>query len=550
MSSQKAERKLCAVLSADVAGYSRLMGEDELATIETLQTCQEMFTASIEQFRGRVIGMPGDNILAEFASVVDAVECAVSFQKQLKNLNAELPEHRRMNFRIGINVGEVIEDNGLFYGDAVNVAARLENLADEGGICISGTVHDQLEPKLPLAYQYLGKKRVKNIRTPLRVYRILMETPGREKPAGQRRFRWKSSARWALVMFVIVGIASLAWWKFPLGKGAEATKASIVVLPFKNLSDDPEQDYFSDGITNDIITDLSRFRDVFVVASNTAFAYKNKPVKIKDLARKLHVDYVLEGSVQKVGNQARINVQLIDARDERHLWAERYDRQMEDLLTLQDEIIKKIVVRLAIKIGEVERTRASRGETGNFKAYDCKLRGMDCLLRQTPGSNQEARKFFEKAIELDPDYALAYTGLARTYLADFSNGWTKSPEFSLQKALEFAHKAVSIDGSLASAHAVLGEVYNRRQQPELAVAELQRAIHLNLNDTESYGLLGKVMLYQGKTAKAINLLESAIHIDPNAAPDTFMYLGLGYYLTEQYTKAVNLLNQEIARRPG
>ena len=561
MNPKRANRKLCAILSADVKGYSRLMGEDEVATIKTLQNYQGAIAGIVQEHRGRVVDSPGDNILAEFASIVDAVDCAVVIQRELKVRNAELPENRRMEYRIGVNLGDVIEEEGRLYGDGVNITARIENLAEGGGICISGTAYDQVGKKLPLLYEYLGQHKVKNIDKPVRVYRIIPETESHGTMIGGRQTRQRLGIFLGLALLCL-SAAIAVWWHFPwrwnspvrkaipIEKAPHilAGKASIVVLPFQNLSGDPEQEYFSDGITNDLITDLSRFRDLFVIASNTAFTYKGKAVRIKDLGRELGVRYVLEGSVQRVGERVRVNAQLIEAQTEHHLWAERYNRKLKDLLAVQDEIIKTIVVKLAIKIGETERTRALKKETGSLEAYDYKLRGMEFLLRRERAPNRQARRMFEKAIELDPRYASAYLGLSRTYLQEFYYGWTEFPDQVLQKAHDLAQKALSIDNSLAGAHAVLGEVYNRRQQDVLAVGELNRAIELNPNDTDSYSLLGMVMLYQGRADEAAHLLETSMRFDPHTTPGTSMNLGLAYYLKGSYEEAINLLQRGVARR--
>ena len=562
MNPKRANRKLCAILSADVKGYSRLMGEDEVATVKTLQNYQGVIAGIVQEHRGRVVDTPGDNILAEFASVVDAVDCAVVIQRDLKVRNEELPENRRMEFRIGVNLGDVIEEEGRLYGDGVNITARIENLAKGGGICISGTAYDQVVKKLPLTYEYLGQHKVKNIDEPVRVYRIIAETKSQGKLIGRPQ-TWRMLGIYLGLVLLCLGAVTTVWWHFswrrsvpvqkvfPLEKAPTllAGKASIVVLPLQNLSGDPEQEYFSDGITNDLITDLSRFRDLFVIASNTAFTYKGKAVRIKDLGRELGVRYVLEGSVQRVGERVRVNAQLIEARTEHHLWAERYDRNLKDILAVQDEIIRSIVLKLAIKIGETERARALKKETDNLKAYDYKLRGIEFLLRRERAANREAKRMFEKAIEIDPRYASVYLGLSRTYLQEFYYGWTEFPDQALQKAHDLAHRALSIDNSLAGAHAVLGEVYNRRQQDDLAVGELNRAIEINPNDTDSYTLLGMVMLYQGRAEKAIRLLETSMRFDPHATPGTSMNLGLAYYLMGRYEEAINLLHRGVARRP-
>src|SRR6266849_134268 len=348
--SERIERKLAAILSADVKGYSRLMGEDEVATIRTLTTYREVMSTFIRRYRGRVVDSPGDNLLAEFASVVDAVQCAVETQRELTARNADLPPERKMEFRIGINLGDVIVEGERIYGDGVNLAARLEGLAEAGGICISGIVYDQVETKLNslnLGYKYLGEQTVKNIAKPVPVYRVQME-PGQSSSSASRE-----------------KIPTLAL----------PDKPSIAVLPFANMSGDPEQEYFSDGITEDLITDLSKLSGLFVIARNSVFTYKGTAVDVGEVSRRLGVRYVVEGSVRKAGNRVRINAQLVDATTGGHLWAERYDRELQDMFALQDEVKQKIVFALKIQLLPEERVRFHQAPTNNLEAYDSFLRG-------------------------------------------------------------------------------------------------------------------------------------------------------------------------------
>jgi len=344
MAEERAKRKLSAILSADVKGYSRLMGEDELATIETLKNYREIMVALVNKFRGRVVDSPGDNVLAEFSSVVDALECSVEIQKELKQKNEELAENRRMEFRIGVNLGDVVEDGERIYGDGVNIAARVESLAEGGGICISGTAFDQIGKKLALGYQYLGEQTVKNIEKPVRIYRVLMEPEAVGRVIGQERPRprpWRNAVMAAVVALVLVAAALTVWnfyFRAPRIEPASVErmafplpdKPSIAVLPFVNMSDDPKQEYFSDGLTEEIITALSKIPKMFVIARNSTFTYKGKPVKVQQVAEELGVRYVLEGMVRIAGDRMRITVQLIDAMTGNHLWAERYDRELKE----------------------------------------------------------------------------------------------------------------------------------------------------------------------------------------------------------------------------
>lgn len=564
MTTQGFKRKLSAILSADVKGYSRLMGEDEDATVHTLKAYRELIAIVIKKFRGRVVDSPGDNILSEFASVVDAIRSAVEIQEKLKARNTDLPENRRMEFRIGINLGDVIEDEGRIYGDGVNIAARIEGLSHAGGICISRTAYDHVQNKLSLGYEYIGEHAVKNIAEPVKVYRVLMEPEAAGKVIGEKITRPKQW-QWAVVSLVILvlGVATLTIWNLYLRsalspeKGTPVKKAyiavsekpSIAVLPFKNLSGNPEQEYFSDGITNDIITDLSKFNELSVIGSNTVFTYKNKSVKVKDVGRELGVRYVLEGTVQKVVDKVRINAQLIDASTDHHLWAERYDKDLRDLFELQNTLVQTIVAKMAIRINETERKRIMRKDTDKLQAYDYLLRGWEHFYQNTRQGNKDARLMFQRAIDIDPRYSLAYAALAWSYLNDFYYGWTQFPNKALDRANDLSKKALNIEESSALAHSALGSIYLRRRQYDLAMSELERAIELNPNDTQSQRQLGSVMLYAGRKDEAIYWLESALRLNPHLSLGAFMLLGQGYYLSDRYQDAITILQKGLAKNP-
>ena len=395
MTIQEVKRKLAAILSADVKGYSRLMGEDEEGTIRTLNTYKEAVSNLIQQQRGRVVDAPGDNVLAEFGSVVDAVRCAVDIQKELKNRNAQLAENRRMEFRIGVNLGDVIEEEGKIFGDGVNIGARMETLSEAGGVCISGSAYDFVGKKLSLGYEYLGEHTVKNIEKPIRVYRVLMEPEATGKVIGEKKAKKR---QWQMAAFVVIAIlvvvaASIAIWKFyvrpsaPLEVAAKEKMAyplpdvpSIAVMPFVNMSGDPKQEFLSDGITENIITALSKVPRLFVISRQSTFFYKGKPVKVKQVSEEFGVRYVLEGSVQRSTDRIRINAQLIDALTGRHIWAERYDRDLKDIFAVQDEITMKVLTaaQVKLKVGEESLTIAKY-----FKGKQ----GLDCYLRYLEGIN-------------------------------------------------------------------------------------------------------------------------------------------------------------------
>ena len=566
MNTRDVKRKLTAILSADVKGYSRLMGEDEVSTVRTLEDYRETMSTLIEQHRGRVVDSPGDNLMAEFASVVDAVQCAVEIQEALRAKNAELPENRRMRFRIGINLGDVIEEGDRIYGDGVNIAARIEGLAEPGGICISGSAYEQIENKLPLGYEYLGEHFVKNIAKPIRVYRVPMEPGGvaeatrRKKRAGLKMWNWAAFAGAAVLLFGAGAI--VAWYYFltpstsPTGIPFEQTrsvklpeKPSIAVLPFTNMSGDPEQEYFSDGVTEDLITGLSKVSGLFVIARNSVFTYKGRAVKIERVGQELGVRYVLEGSVRKAGKRVRITAQLVDASTGGHLWAERYDRDLKDIFALQDEVTRKIVSALAVKLTEDEGNRIVRKGTDSLEAYDYTLRGMWYLSVITKEANDRAREMFEKATALDPSYALACSLLGRTYLVEWTFGWSQKLQ-SLEQAYEFAQKAVSLDDLLPWGHGLLGEIYLWKKRHDQAIAELEKATNLDPNNADMLTGLGDVLSWSGRPEEAIVLVKKAMRLNP-IYPVWYLWgLGHAYFLAGRHEEAITTLKRVLNRNPN
>ena len=565
MSEKRALRKLSAIFSADAKGYSRLMQVDESSTVQILKAYHELISSIIQEYRGRVVDSPGDNVLAEFASVVDAVESAVEIQKQLEAKNEVLPEDRRMEFRIGINLGDVIEEGEKIYGDGINIAARIEGLAEGGGICISGTAYDQIGRKLALGYEFMGEQMVKNIEKPIRVYRVLMKPEVAGMVIGEEKAKPRGSKGTTLVvaaMLVLVGIAAAIWnlylrsalYSVEFASKSDiaipmSEKPSIAVFPFKNLSGAQEQEYFSDGITIDIITDLSKFSELFVIASNSVFVYKGKPIKAQTVHRELGVRYILEGSVQRASEKVRVNAQLIEATTGHHIWAERYDRDLKDLFAVQDEIVHMIVATLAVKIDAEERVRVMRKDTQSLEAYDYVLRGWEHFLRSTRSANIQSRQMFEKAIELDSRYATAYVGLGQTHLTAAAYGWTEFSNQAVQRAHDLAQKALSLDDTSASAHALLGAVYRFWMQYDLAIKEYERAIELNPNDANSHSERGAIMSYNGQTDKAIEALEIALRFNPHMESGFFNHLGLAYYLKGRYDDAIGTLERGLSQYP-
>jgi adenylate cyclase len=559
MADEGFKRKLAAILSADVEGYSRLMGEDEEATVRTLTTYREVLTTFIQQHDGKVVDSPGDNLLAEFASVVDAVRCAVAVQKEIKSRNDELPENRRMQFRIGVNLGDVIEDKERIYGDGVNVAARTEGLADGGGICISGTAYDQISKKLPLGYAYLGEQKVKNIEKPIRVYRILMDPQAAGKVIGEKRpisRQW----RWAAVALLVVA-GALAVWNFyfrPPFEPASAEKMahplpekpSIAVLPFNNMSGDPEQAYFSDGLSEEIITALSKITELFVIARNSSFSYKGKPVKIKQVAEELGVRYVLEGSVRKAEDRVRITAQLIDALTGYHLWAERYDRDLKDIFALQDEITMKVINALQVKLTEGEHARLWAKGTDNLDAYLKSLRARELYLTQTKENNDLARRTAEEAIALDPEYAPPYHVLSITHFMDILFRTTKSPEQSMMRAVELVKKAIALDDSYALAHGWLGFLYAFLRKYEDSIMEARKCVALDPNGAHGYLYLCMVYRFAGRHEESVEAIEKAMRLNPFPPNTYFRDACRSYTFVGRYEEAIAAGEKAVSLSPN
>ena len=565
MTTQEVKRKLTAILSADVKGYSRLMGEDEKGTVRTLNAYKEMISTLIYQYHGRVVDAPGDNLLAEFGSVVDAVQGAVEIQKELKARNAELPENRRMGFRIGVNLGDVIEEGEKIFGDGVNIAARLESLAEVGGICISGTAFDQVENKISLGYQYLGEQTVKNIAKPVRVYRVLMGPEAAGKVIGEKKTKprqWQKTA-FIIVAVVIVVFAAITLWSLyfrPAPQREVASKEkmafplpdkpSIAVLPFVNMSGEKEQEYFSDGLTEDIINALSKIPSVFVIARNSTFTYKGKSVKVQQVAEEMGVKYVLEGSVRREGNRVRITAQLIDAITGHHLLSEQYDRELKEIFSLQDEMTTKIVTAMRVKLTHGEQDRMLAKGTKNLEAYLKLLQSRE--HREIVNKEQQAlsRQLAEEAIALDPGYAIAYSAAAAAIGNEVWAGAYKNPKEALQRAIELAQKAVAIDESLAFPHIVLGYLsILANRDYEKGIAEAERAVALEPNSADAYTQLAINLSWAGRTEEAIPLFKKAIRLSPIPPARCLFNLAACYRIIGQYEDAIAIYKKILQKQP-
>ena len=556
------QRKITAIMSADVVGYSKLMGDDEASTVQTLAVYKSVMSALIEQHRGRVIDSTGDNMLSEFASVVDAVQCGVAIQKELKSRNSQLQENRKMRFRIGINLGDVIQEEGRIYGDGVNIAARLESLADPGGICVSKTAFDHIETKLPLGYEFMGDQEMKNIAKPVGAYRVLMEP--RVVVADERKNNarfWQRKSYLIPVFAVIFTIAILAIWqsninKHPKDSGSQdemvlpiPDKPSIAVLPFDNLSNDPEQEYFSDGLSEDIIAALSRVPKLFVIARNSTFTYKGKPVLVQQVGKELGVEYVLEGSVKKSSDRVRVTAQLIDTINGHHLWAKQYERSLSDIFAVQDEITKEIITAMQVKLTEGNQVQATAKGTENLEAYLLVLKANDLTQRSNIENNAMARKLAKEAIALDPEYAVAYRVLAETYLQDFWTDLSKPQEQLLAEAKRLLEKAIILDDNYAEAYSTLGWLYTHKRENDRAMELVKKAISLNPNSAEAHFRLGKVLAFARKFEESLLEYNFAIRLNPIPPSNYLWSLGLSYAGIYQYEKAIEWCGKAVKQEP-
>ena len=517
------ERRLAAVMATDVVGYTRLIRADEEGTLAALQGLRaDLIDPTLAEHNGRIVKLMGDGMLAEFASVVDAVQAAVETQQAVTEHNADIPEEKRIEFRVGINLGDVVIDGDDIQGDGVNVAARLEALAEPGGICVSGMVYEGVRDRIDIPFEDMGEQEVKNIDRPVRVWRWVHDTMASLPEAtGAKEFR-------------------------PL-----PDKPSIVVLPFDNMSRDPDQEYFSDGISEDIITDLSKVSGLFVIARNSAFVYKGKAFNVPAVCRELGVRFALEGSIRKAGNRVRITAQLVDGSSGGHLWADRYDRDLTDIFEVQDDVTQQIVAVLKVKLSEAEKSLIVDGGTKNVDAHDLFLRGRGLLF----GLNRDREMFdqstalFRRAIELDPNYAAPYAGLGMAYMLDHQNNWSDTPETSLDQAGRFVGEAIAKDDKDPFAHYVAALVAMWKKDFKRWADEADRALALNPNYAVALSARGIVHIYTGEPAKALPYIERAMRLDPNFQPQYTHFLGTAHFVAGDYETAAALFRDRISINP-
>jgi TolB-like protein/class 3 adenylate cyclase len=556
MAEERVRRTLAAILVADVAGYSRLMGEDEESTLRTLKHNREIIDRLIARHEGRIFNTGGDSVLAEFMSAVEGVRCAVAIQEELRIRNAEFVENRRMHFRIGVNVGDVMVDGDNLFGDGVNVAARLEGLAEPGGICVSGTVFDQVRNKLSIEFESIGAHDVKNIAEPVPAFRVLLGHPGPPSHSVTKQpSRWRMAAI-ATFAVVVIAAAGVVWWQpwapafTPASQDRMAfalpDQPSIAVLPFANLSGDKEQAYFADGLTEDIITNLASLPNLFVIARNSTNKFKGKPVDVRVVAEDLGVRYVLEGSVRRAGNRLRITAQLIDALNGHHIWANKYDRELKDVFALQDEMTFEIGTRLASNITLAEYRRRARRGTSDPEAYDLFLRSREIGLGFNPRAIARAIPLIERSIDRDPKYARAYAWQAFLRRANAMFQWANGPNDTLSFAETLVNKAIALDPSDSESHRIASYVYQSQGRSEQAIASAEKAASLSPSNPDPLIQLAYLQAFAGRGDEAVGYAEKALRLNPHPTWNYPFFAGIAYYVANRFEAAVAFFDQ--ARR--
>jgi adenylate cyclase len=540
------ERRLVTILAADAVGYSRLVGEDEEAALALFDECRLVIEGLIGKHQGRVFGGAGDSVIAEFPSPVEALRCAVEIQHELTVASEKLAEERRMQFRVGLNLGDAVIENGILLGEAVNIASRLEGLSEPGGICISGSLYEQVKHLPNLTFRDLGFRKLKNIHFDVHAYAV-------QETSSTRSHKRPVPRIWTAVTALLALLAVAIGWKYmprmasmyDAPQLALAAEPSIAVLPLGNLSGDASQDYFSDGITNDITTDLSKFSNLFVIANNSASTFKGKPSKVQDIGAALGARYLLEGTVQKTPERLRINAQLIDAESGHHLWADRYDRRLGEIFAVQDEIVQEIVTALAVKVSAAERQRINSKAPKNMDAYDYYLRGKQVMAnpnKLTAEGNEEARLLFEKAIALDPNFSRPYADLAYVYVSRYQEGWGNDPDASLKTAEELAKKSLAISDEF-DGHWNLASVYWNQGEFDKSFSEYEAARKLNPNNPDLAADMAEALIYAGQSEQAIKQIKQAILHNPETPYWYWWNLGRAHYMAKRYKDAIDAIGK-------
>jgi adenylate cyclase len=565
---ERLPRKLTVILHADVVDYSRLAGEDEDATHRQLKESLELIDNLVSSYNGRIVNTAGDAVLVMFPAVVDALSCATAVQHDLATRNQDVPDNRKVQFRIGVNLGDVIEDGGDIYGDGVNVAARLEGLAEPGGICISEQVYITVGNKLALDYQDIGAQAVKNIAEPLQAYRAQLK-PGaeppppseRHKPVGISKARRRSVVAALAIMLVVAG-GVLAWLKpwQPREESASVDrmviplpdKPSIAVLPFTNLSSDAEQEYFADGMTEDLIIDISKISSLDVIARHSTFSYKGQDTDVREVGRDLGASHVIEGSVRKVGDKIRITIQLINALDGKHVWAERYDRELKDVFIIQDEVIREIIIALSLRLTPEEEVRIVKHGTENLEAYDLFMRGRQQESFFSKESNVEAKRYYEQAIALDPNFAEAWAHLAQIHTLNGQFGWVDDIVAADKRALELVEQSIELGPNIPATRFAYSRILARNSigQHNRAIAEAKKAIELDSNYADAHAFLGQLFILTGQAEKTTEPITTAMRINPNFPFWYYYTYGFAHFFMKDFDTAVEFIEKAIDRNPN
>jgi adenylate cyclase len=559
------KRKLAAILHADVVGFSRLMGKDETGTHQALGRLRRAVDPLIAARGGRIVGTAGDSLLADFPSVVDALTCALEMQRTSRAINDPMPPERRLELRIGVNLGDVIIDGDDIFGDGVNIAARIEALAKPGSVCISHTVYEHVKNKLDLDYRPLGSHRVKNIAEPVRAYEVGGAAAAASRP---RRMRWPVAAVTGVAAIVSVGLVG---WALHAGGGRDlfgpgsparpvdvaslaaparlAARPSVAVLPFKNLSGDADHDFFSDGTTEDVITALGRFSNLLVISKSATFPFKNSNASPAEIGRLLNARYLLDGSIRRAGNRVRVGVTLTEPTTGQNVWSETYDVEGDDIFTVQDKIAKRVVAAATVKLTRFEQERVLAKPTNNLMAYEDVLRGRDALSHTTRQSNDDASELFQRAIDLDPNYSEAYAALGGSHYESVVSGWSEFRKEELERAEALAQKALALDPATTRAYRVLALIHIYHKRYDLALAQIDRALEINPSDADNHAYRGAILMWAGRATEAVPWLESALQSDP-ANGFAAGRLCMAFYLLRRYTEAVEACDRALSRNPG
>jgi adenylate cyclase len=556
---------LVVILHADVAGSTALVQQDKQIAHERIQDTFRRFSDTIDKYQGHVLELRGDALLAEFKRASDAVSAALSFQGDQTNYNDQLKDDLQPVIRVGIAMGEVIIADSTMTGAGVVQAQRVEQLAEPGGVCITAAIHEALSKRMPFDLESLGEKALKGFDYSVRVYRVELRS-GESIPLPEESHHHHALPETQRLVVAIIAIVLVVaggaayWFQTQVAREESASvesralslfdRPSIAVLPFTNMSNDAEQEYFADGITEDLITDLSQVSGLFVIARNSTFTYKGRAVKVQDVARDLGVNHVLEGSVRRVGDRVRINAQLVNAITGLHIWAERFDRELTDVFALQDEVIKKIVVALKVKLTDAEMGGLEKRYTESIEAYDLFLKGQQAFFKFTREGNREARNLYRGAVERDPKFARAWANLGWTHARDYQDGWTASPGESLDTALVLAKKGIVLDPTSSRVHWILGQVRLFRREYERALEAVRKAIELSPSNADARVLLARILAFSGDPKESVRLIEEAMQINPYYPMQYSMNVGIAYFAAKNYDKAEVALLEAANRNPG